>query len=97
MPEIRRCPFCGGDKIIIRQFDDDAYMATCEGCGASTAIKKTSQAARTSWNMRAALKEEALGVVGKISLSCPKCGTHIHGDIKPKYKEMGILEYETDY
>jgi hypothetical protein len=32
MPEIRRCPFCGGRKTIIELFDN-GNMACCEDCG----------------------------------------------------------------
>jgi hypothetical protein len=92
MPEIRHYPFCGSHKIIIEKFDDEAYMACCQDCYAGSGIKRTGTAARTSWNMRASLKNEALQVVGKISLSCPKCGTQIQGEIKPKYKEMEDIE-----
>jgi transcription elongation factor Elf1 len=85
MPEIRRCPFCGSHKIKIEGFDNGIYVARCQECSASSGIKMTYMEARTSWNMRTSLKEEALQVAGKISLSCPKCGTRIQGEIKQKY------------
>jgi Lar family restriction alleviation protein len=86
MPGIRRCPFCGSRKINIECFDRDVYMAICDNCGAGTGIRKTDTEAREAWNIRASMKEEALQITGEISLSCPKCGTKIQGNIKSKYK-----------
>jgi Lar family restriction alleviation protein len=94
MPEIRRCPFCGGRSIKIECFDNDAYMATCQDCGAGTGIKRTGTAARASWNMRASLKEESLQVVGEISITCPKCGVKLHGEVKPKIQAMKEVDDE---
>jgi hypothetical protein len=44
--------------------------------------------------MRASLKEEALQVVGEISITCPKCGVKLHGEVRPKIQAMKEVDDE---
>jgi Lar family restriction alleviation protein len=85
---LRQCPFCGSRSVSVEWYEYEAFMAQCQDCGASTGIKRTGRAAKGAWNRRAFLKEEALPITGKISLSCPTCGTQIKGELHPKYQSI---------
>ena len=52
--ELKPCPFCGGDKVWIRQIDMGKFhYAECQGCLAITTYHDTKAEAITAWNRRA--------------------------------------------
>lgn len=57
-PELKPCPFCGGEVIIANnyEYDTTTYMALCKDCRASSCICDTPEEAAEEWNRR--IKDE---------------------------------------
>ena len=59
---LKPCPFCGG-KVNLEEFDDEAYMITCDNCHSATSFgivfedgtagDATKEETVTAWNRRA--------------------------------------------
>lgn len=57
IPDMKPCPFCKADGMIIESHHliGDKYYAACngDGCGATGPNKATREAALIAWNIRA--------------------------------------------
>lgn len=59
MAELKPCPFCGGEKISVREYDPfdgyqgalSVYRVWCRNCGAQIEQKKKAEASE-AWNRR---------------------------------------------
>lgn len=54
IPELKRCPFCGGEAAILHYHEDDVYLPHCTECDGM--IEKwfdTPEEAFEAWNRRA--------------------------------------------
>lgn len=56
MTELRRCPFCGGERkikqVVSYPFDGCFYCITCKDCYASGTTKQKEDEAAEAWNKR---------------------------------------------
>lgn len=59
-PELKPCPFCGSETVIIDQDgrDDPLCWALCDECGSCGAIERGISDAAKAWNARAEVKAE---------------------------------------
>lgn len=58
MEELKPCPFCGSNRVEVRDNDTDdiwehAYQVMCWECGIRTLYCKTPERAVELWNRRA--------------------------------------------
>ncbi|MEX9900763.1 Lar family restriction alleviation protein [Proteus mirabilis] len=59
MSELKKCPFCGCDRIFVGTYDYEEfydktyYKAECNSCEAETGFKDSKQEAIAAWNRRA--------------------------------------------
>lgn len=59
MADLKQCPFCGGNEIIIRHIEyvgipEPRFFAQCRNCFAQTGAGWTTEkGAIVTWNMRA--------------------------------------------
>ena len=51
MPELKPCPFCGGEAVI-DSCDETLWSVICEKCNASIDFKETECEAIDAWNSR---------------------------------------------
>ena len=52
MPELKECPFCGGEAWLMDYFKRN-YWVKCLKCGGQTMVfKENAERAITSWNRR---------------------------------------------
>lgn len=49
---IKDCPFCGSDKLVIIQDDNDSFRVACTDCEGQSAMAATADEACRFWNMR---------------------------------------------
>ena len=52
MTELKSCPFCGSDKLIIPDLFSH-IVVSCDGCGTDGPAKKNEKDAIKAWNTRA--------------------------------------------
>jgi len=53
MPELKKCPFCGSEKLTIRNNDWlGKWNVECNICSATTGLAKNKQRAIDAWNKR---------------------------------------------
>ena len=50
--KIKPCPFCGSKSVTIRSVPICLFLATCEKCGASSAVSSSRGEALELWNKR---------------------------------------------
>lgn len=59
MNELKKCPFCGCDRIFLAAYEygeygnKTYYKAECNECEAETGFKESKGEAITAWNRRA--------------------------------------------
>lgn len=52
MIELKRCPFCGGEAILLSNFWGAEYFIECRVCTVETAPYDTEAEAADAWNRR---------------------------------------------
>lgn len=59
MPELRLCPFCGGEAVVYKENGDEMVSIACSECGCGTAYisgasstEKKIEIAAQDWNRR---------------------------------------------
>lgn len=80
MIELKPCPFCGGDNVIIRKQEHPAgtrFQAVCPNCMAmvATGTFQCETQAANAWNRRATEKTGVWIMPRKNMCKCSICGT----------------------
>ncbi len=55
MNELKRCPFCGGEAVLIEAETKVGAWVKCTNCGIGGSAEVTKEAAAEAWNSRAEL------------------------------------------
>ena len=64
MEELKPCPFCGSDDVVVEETDTSGYVR-CRGCGAEGGLRYSHDEAAAAWNSRADAKK----LVARLSVS----------------------------
>jgi hypothetical protein len=55
MTHLVACPFCGSDKLIAIQADENAWFVECASCRCTGPVDRTEYQAASAWANRAEL------------------------------------------